>query len=496
MKWWEWVGLLLIVALAAWLRLAHGAATPGWFSDEGTHLAIARHLQYGRWQYLAVTDSTLLFARPPLFEWLLAGAVRLFGLSMGTLRGLTGALGTATVLLLFALARQAGQRRAPALLAAGTLAVYPPAVLYSRFGFSYNLLAALLLLALWGLLVYWRGNGRWGLALACAAVGVGAISDVMGLLFLPLPLLAAAWRRPRDLPWAAPLALLPLAAWTAVSLLTAPQPFLFDLRFTFGRVSLPPAAQLRQLADNGLALLGNGWTALGLAGLWVIRPLLLRRLALLFLLPLLAVARTAALYSLSAYYLIPFLPLLALGVAALLPAGAAAVMASLGLGRLKRKTAVWPALAMLLAAAPLALPAWSQGQQTRAGFITPVDPFLQQGADVTAAAAYVNAHSSGDDLVIASPAVAWLLQANAADFQMAAAAAGQATPHLPPDLPAERFAFWPDYRQAQMVVIDNLWHNWARFHVPGVAAMMDEVMTWPQVFAAGDVVVYRREVSE
>lgn len=40
-------GLALILALAAYLRLANNGTIPGWYTDEGTHLEIVRHLAQG-----------------------------------------------------------------------------------------------------------------------------------------------------------------------------------------------------------------------------------------------------------------------------------------------------------------------------------------------------------------------------------------------------------------------------------------------------------------
>jgi hypothetical protein len=53
--------------------------------------------------------------------------------------------------------------------------------------------------------------------------------------------------------------------------------------------------------------------------------------------------------------------------------------------------------------------------------------------------------------------------------------------------------FTADYRQARFVVIDQLWHNWAQFNVPGVAQIMAEVAQWPLVFEAGNIRVYENK---
>jgi hypothetical protein len=75
---------------------------------------------------------------------------------------------------------------------------------------------------------------------------------------------------------------------------------------------------------------------------------------------------------------------------------------------------------------------------------------------------------------------------------MALAAAGQAAPHVPPNLPRQRYAFDPRFERARYVIVDNLWRNWGVFHAPGLAARLAEVETWPAVFRAGEIVVYQR----
>ena len=124
----EAAALLLILSLAAYLRLANRADNPGWYSDEGTHIDIAMNLMEGRAQSLAITQSMLLVARPPLFHLLLAGLFRLWGAGIETLRAFTGGLGVASVALLYWVMRKA-QGAGPALLSAVMLAIYPDAIL-------------------------------------------------------------------------------------------------------------------------------------------------------------------------------------------------------------------------------------------------------------------------------------------------------------------------------------------------------------------------------
>ena len=316
--------LCLVLTLATYLRLADVADNPGWYTDEGTHLDIARNLLRGRVQYLAVKQSTLMFAKLPLFELLLAGLLGAFGGGMETLRAFTGVLGVVSVGLLYWIVRRIQRDRVLALLAALMLAIYPQAVVYSRFGFSYNLLAPLVLLATLGCWKYLTTTRRRWLALAALTIGLGGISDLwMFALVAPLALVIPKcnWR---DLTWSLPLTLLPFGLYAAVMLTTAPQAFLFDLNFTLFRLSkLSLLIQIRTLIANYSTLVfQDTWIALGLVGLFLLRPARLRRLSLLlFLLPVLILGRTTALYSLGFYYVIPLLPFVGLGMAALLRCG-------------------------------------------------------------------------------------------------------------------------------------------------------------------------------
>jgi hypothetical protein len=104
---------------------------------------------------------------------------------------------------------------------------------------------------------------------------------------------------------------------------------------------------------------------------------------------------------------------------------------------------------------------------------------------------YINDKVKNDDLVIASPALAWALQANAADFQMSLAYLGQETLHFPSDIPPDRFSYAADYHDAAYVIIDPIWTNWAAVNMEGVAVMVSDVSNWPMVFSSGEISVYQ-----
>jgi hypothetical protein len=317
----------------------------------------------------------------------------------------------------------------------------------------------------------------------------------MWVLLPPLLTVAArqAWRLPRRsrLRVLAPVllaALAPAALYVLVQALTVPAAFAFDLRFTLGRLgALSPAAQAANIGHNLATLAAqDGVLALGLLGLFALRPARLAGLALLFgLVPLVLLGRTTALYSLSYYYLVPLLPFAALGAAALLRAllgWAAPPLAPAAL-----RAALWAFLAVL----GLGMLGLELGQ-VRAGFATAIDPFLLAPADARAAAAFVAARRAPGDLVLASPGLAWLLPGETADFQMALAYTGSPTPHVPADLPRERYRFDPSPGRARFVVVDPLWRNWGRFNVAGLPRLLAEVEQWPVAFQSGEITVYAR----
>ena len=472
-----------VVLVAAYVRLVNLGHNPGWFADEGTHLEIAFHLQNGRIQYLAIQQSILLFSRLPLFAYLLAGITAVFGLSMLTLRTLTALLGVVSVVVLYGWVRHETGERWVAWLAALLLAVYPQAVLYSRMGFSYNLVAPLLLLYGWGLGAYGRGDGRRWLLLAVTTLALGLLTDLLVISVVPTFLVWVGWHNWRDLGWSVPLVGLPFGVYLFVWGVMAPGAFWFDWQFVLFRVSaMPLAAQGQMLLRNVWVLLGGDvwllWGGVGCLALakrgWV--------LLLLLGMPLLILGRTTPLYHLSFYYMIPFLPLFMVGLAGLVHEGVL-----FGRRWWGGKTAVllWLMVAVLIFRGGRQMAVMAQ-----AGWQTSLDPFLLDGEVAQKTADFVNARLPKGALVIGSPGMVWQLNGRRADFQMPAAFDGQATPHLPANLPPERWAFDPSYREADFVVVDNLWGNWAVPHVPGVEAMMATVTEWPLVYEEGEFRVY------
>ena len=519
-------GLLLvaIVAFAAYLRLANLRDNPGWYTDEATHLEIARHAAEGRTQYMAFNQTTLLVARMPVFPWLISRAMLAFDLygadSILAARTLSALLNTLAVVLLYAVARTATRRepsgRALALVAAALLATSKSAVVLSRIAFSYNLLAVLVLIMVWGLWLYLDSSRRRWLALAACAIGAGIMSDLLALnLLVPFAVVILS-RRPRDLLWSVPLALVPFGIYAAASLLTVPDAFLYDLRFTLGRMGAGSfIMQVPNVLINFVAfvMLLDIWLLPGVVGLFLLRPLRFQRLALLVCwLMIIALQRTVGLSHLSFYYFIPVLPLLVLGTAALIVRGVPFLTATVsgGLRAVFSSWTWWPegprwrwlenravSIGTMLVVYMVAVHSFLffsvfTVYEVTNGLETEIDKVLLDPDDARAVARVANEMAAPDDVLIVSPTMGWLLDAHVADFQMAVTALGKKTEHLPGDIPADRYLFDARYTTANYVIVDNLWRNWAADNMEEVGAMMDDVeANWPAVFTAGDIVLYR-----
>lgn len=486
----------MLVGLAAYLRLANVDQTPGWYTDEGTHLDIARHILQGETRYLAITQSTILFAKFPLFEWLLAGSIQLVGVNILALRGLTGLLGVISVILVYGVIRHKGDRLL-ALLAAGLLAIYPQAVLYSRFGFSYNLLAPLAIVSLWGLWCYEEDPRPEPLILSSLAIGLGLLSDLAMASFLVILILIVAYKQWQHLWWSVLLAILPLGLFAGWQWLTVPEAFVFDWAFTFSRLGgRSPAGQLHLLLDNSTTLLSqDSWLALGLVGLFFLRGRLKTLALLFFLVPIALQGRTVALHSLSFYYMIPVLPFITIGLAALLRYGIPALLEGINAFLAPSPYPYWSqpiakVITIALVALPFVYTAYLTSGRVNNTYHTIIDPFLINPQDAQAVADWLNPRLQADDVVIASPAQAWLLDGQVADFQMMMAYPGRETPHLPSNIPHNRFAFNPSPENATYVIIDPLWHNWAIHHIPDLTEFVQTTTSDTPIYETPTIQVY------
>ncbi len=509
----DWAAAVLLVALAAALRLPRLAVSPGWDGDEGYNLDIAWHLAHGRAQMFAL--SYAFVQHPAGFYAVAAVLLRLFGRDLVVLRGLAAAATSLCAGAIYlALAPESGRRAA--LLGALAFAVVPFAVTYNRFAYTYNLLLLWTALALLGV-CWWEGTRqrRW-LALAIAAAALGGLTDHEGLALVAF-VAGRVWPRRRLAASALAGGVLPNAIAALVALLLWPAAALQDWQASLERAGglafgeAPGAAGQAGLAArvagaaaawfvNELHLLrAEWWWPAAVAGLFCLRPRAARRRALL-LFGLLALP-IFALRPLEPFFRtgIPLLVPAALGLGGLLDRGIEAAFDVAGVPAGAASRARWgarlggAALAALVVLLPLGLEAGRTAGSLVAepGLQTPFDWALSRDAAAArAAAAYVNAHTSAGDVVLASPQVSWLYTAQVADLFQALAAAGQPIAFYPPGLPLQRFRFDPRPERARYAVLDSYWDRWAA-EVPAVAQLVATIEHWPLDWQRGEYRVHR-----
>jgi 4-amino-4-deoxy-L-arabinose transferase-like glycosyltransferase len=508
----HWVVLLLILLLGAYLRFHRLGTVPHWYPDEGSNVAVAAALTRGEYAYLAFGKSSFINPRPYLFYLLLVVLFKLGGVDILWARLLSASLGFLSLLLLYPVARVLTDRRT-ALLAVLFYAIYPAAVVYSRFAFTYTLLPPFYLL---GLYVFHRylttDRLLWLFGAACCA-GLALVTDLAGVTFFLFLGLALLVHRPRRLLWVLPVALLPLLVWGIWMWTVGGEAFLFDVRFTFSRTTASLGEQLARIVFFYRAgLEGDVWLALGSLGLLVLPDRRSRWLlgglhfgSLLFL------TRTGAIFGLATYFLIPLFPFVSIGVATLLSRGVPRLVAALEgdvsdvlIGRWLspawRRRTVFVLVAVILffvVFSPLVSMVYEGAFLNYSLFTVRLGTTLADPETARQTADYVNGRTSADDVVLCSPTIAWLFDANAADFQMAVAATGRATQHFPADVPLSRFRFDPRLESATYVILDPLWKGWASAQMPAVAGMVQKVEAgWVLERSFGEFDVYRRPIAD
>ena len=501
------VGAFLVVALlAAFLRLTHLRTVPAWYPDEGSWITIAADLVRGQSAYMAFGGSSFIAGRPPLFHLLLACLFHLGGVEILWARLLTVTFSLLTLLLLYVIAdRMCGWR--VALLAAGFYAIYPGAVVHNRLAFTYNQLSPLYLLVLYSL---WRaaesGRQRW-IVLTALCVGAALLTDLAAVGLLGFLILALLFIRPRAMLWAFPLALLPFCIWSGVMWLMGGEFFLQDMIFTFSRTSVHLPIQVTRIIFYRTTLEGDLWLALGGVGLLFLTDHRQRWMtAGLFGLSLLILVRNGPAFGQASYFLIPLFPLVSLGIGVLLARGIPVFVPMLetawrsGLMRFRLSPRNRSRLATLLTSLILFLLLLAPPiSMVAEGVWLDYDLYLARFGDTLAdpvtaerVADYVNQRTTREDVVLASPTIAWLFHSHVADFQMAVAVTGQATQHFPAQIPLVRFRFDPHLENAAYVVVDPLWRGWASAQMPAVARMVREIETgWILETIIGSFEIYR-----
>ena len=514
------LGLCFILGLAVYFRFANLRANPGWYSDEGVFINYAENLMNGRWQIFALSGSPMLIQRSPLFLFLLAGMFKLWGADILVLRGLAAFYGVMSVLLLYIFARETFGTRL-ALLSAGVLAICPWVVAYNRIGFTYNQMSPLFIVAVYSCWKFAEKKSTSWAITACPVAGLAFATDYLGVV---ASLLVGVVFLVYDRRWLLPGALLVgavLATVLAPAFLASPRGFWGDVSFTFAaRTSVSPLFQIINVVLNyGELIRRESWIVLGIVGLFLLPQGRAKSLILFVVgVTVLLAVRTLPPVGRGLHYLLHVFPLVVLGIAAFIARAVPVILDTLesafdGLASrlwLSGKNAVFDrfwqmgqrvAVSVILfgvLVSPLLWMVFADVAQSVYGnyfiFTGNDDLSLSAEEDVNQVIDFLRSHTTADDLVVASPQIAWAVPSRKADFPLALAYDGK-NAGAQPDLPHSRFAYSCSLQQSAYVILDPLARDFATKVLPDMSALIEQVERWQLVFRAGDLEVYKNPLG-
>lgn len=504
---WHLAALVSLMIFAIYLRFVNLAWNPGWYPDEGSDLNIARNLAEGRLQYFALGGTPLIAARVPLFHLMLTGAFTLWGYDILAARLVVAIFNVLTIVLLYWATRQMFNRRM-ALLAALMLTIIPNVLLYQRIAFAYNVQAFFYVLGWWAL---WKFSvarrARW-LVIAVLMASAAYMTALTGLGLVISVLLIIGWYTPRHLGWGIALMALPGIAYLSILFSLAPNALLEDFallgeRSGGGSILL----QVFDLIWNYILWLDwMVWIGVGIAGLFLLEERRVRVVTMTVFFVTMINAMRMLPGDLSFHRYLELLPFIALGAANFILCAhrfltarirsdleAATRFLAISRSTIFSKALIALVIGGLLYAPLFWLGAWNNYSisSRELPHATRLDVVLVRPSDAVAVTDYVNQQSQVDDLVLASPAIAWRLKTRVADFEQMLAFDGKRSQNYGKGVARTRFVFAPSLERATYVVVDNMWRVWATKHMPDLKDYIQTVESWPRVLRQGDFEVYQ-----
>ncbi|KKU55450.1 MAG: Glycosyl transferase family 39 [Candidatus Amesbacteria bacterium GW2011_GWA2_47_11] len=182
---WEALAILAVLLIASFFRLWNIGQYLTFLGDEGRDALVMRAIVTGE-HFPLIGPGTSIgnMYLGPLYYYLVAPSLAVFGFSPVGPAVQVALMGVATVALLWWIGRQ-WFGRIPALIAALALAVSPVVITYSRSSWNPNVMPFFALITMYGLWKVWRfGYWRW-LIIAGVSFAFVLNSHYLGLLLLP-----------------------------------------------------------------------------------------------------------------------------------------------------------------------------------------------------------------------------------------------------------------------------------------------------------------------
>lgn len=502
--------LLLLILVSGYFRFINLAQNPGIYNDEGTLLNISINLHNGRAEYLGILGSWLLAARMPVIPWLLSLSYSFFEPSLLVLRTLSASCGVLSAALLFLFLRKISDKQISYLryLAPVIFALHPKFVLFNRIGFGYNFLIPLTILVFWFVWSYIQSQKNYWLIFASILVGIGTLIE---LAYIACVVLLAIWVilfAPRRFFVTILVALSPLLIYFLISFALFGESFLFDWQTTFDRgTSNSLLLQFAStLVKTSYYLIYEISFLIGIVGCMNLQ---LRKFSIAtFLgitLPLLVITRTLSPFMQSFYYLLPYTPFVSIGISGFIYKITEGIVKFSNdfcqttifqilpdRLRTKFKLLVFSWITIVMMIIPATFIVDDLNTQVRQSFTTSFDHLFIDIQEFYQVTNYLSQTLRKTETVIASPAIAWAINANTTDYQISIAVNEQPTIHFPNGIPKDRMRFSSDMDNAAYVIIDSILRSWKDNQIPNIEEWVDQIETeWIPVFQTKSILVYR-----
>ncbi|MEW6650260.1 MAG: hypothetical protein AB1453_08730, partial [Chloroflexota bacterium] len=96
-----------------------------------------------------------------------------------------------------------------------------------------------------------------------------------------------------------------------------------------------------------------------------------------------------------------------------------------------------------------------------------------------------------DDVVVASPAIAWAIKGKSTDYQISIAVNHSPTIHFPRGIPVERMRFDSKISNARYVIWDTILESWNGTQIPGIEKWRKEILNhWKPIFQTENLIVF------
>ena len=525
----QYIILAGLICLSSFLLFYHLRTNPNWYGDEGYKLDQAWNLLHGKNQNGAIKVT---FVSPSVYAPLgyLVTAFFLFfsGKDILAIRLMGAFSGLGVVIVLFLLGREV-KGWVLGVFASLSFILYPQTLIHFRWGYSHNLAAFWIVLAILFFLKFYKSKKDFFFYLSCLSACAATATHYFTLGIIPLLFLLTVLvdRRKSLLAIFIPSAF--LIIYSLAEIHFNREWFLFDIKnqlalYSGGVSNLSFLKKFESLLKNYFYFFTriDPFIFFGCIGLGLFKN---RKYSYFFLLSF-SLLSLLVLYSRSNiplffYAAVIFLPLIAFGFANFIGRAYEMLYRVLTVVIVKLREISFSRVvsdiknkqinldefwalpidkiccrfAKLVSIGLISLVFISMGCVSFKGVFgklqSKVDYWTcSSHEDAENVADYINKNVSTNDVVLCSPQMSWLFNCRVDGLLTSLLFSGETTYEVKVPYPSERYAYNISLTNAKYVVIANIDRRWT-FHQPGVKDLVNQMIkeTWPVTYQKGEFLV-------